>query len=303
MPNGPLGLFSCLSLALALSAVPQGGCLAQEGSGRRPVGLIVSIVPHKGKLPASNVLVKSQGTERPVSEGDFVSEGDEIIVPGRDQTVVISQRGGNSTICLAGEAVDRCRSVVAGGSLLSPIGRFYESIIRISRRMASTASAASTLSSRDALDVSPLSMTIDRGRPQKLQPGERSIWLCWSGGDGPFQITATMGGKSLAETTSTEREIMLPPVRIADQTVVVTIRDASGQKLSVPIQGSKAVPASPAFSEAAPSKEADQFIKAAWLSQQDGGSLKLEATQRLTALAPKMHAADTLRRGLLIADQ
>jgi hypothetical protein len=300
MPSGPFGLFSCLGLALALSAVPQTGCLAQNG--KRPVGLIVSIVPHKGKLPASNVLIKSQGIERPVSEGDFVSDGDEIIVPGRDQTVVISQRGGNSTICSAGEATDRCRSVVAGGSLLSPLGRFYESIIRISRRMTTTTSAASTLSSRDVLDAAPLSMTIDRSRPQKLQPGERSIWLCWSGGDGPFLVKTTAGTKVLAETTSTTREAILPAIRIADQSVVVTIHDARGQKLAVAIQGSQAMPAPPAFSEAAPSEEADQFIKAAWLSQQDGGHLKLEAAQRLTALAPKLHAADTLRRGLLSAD-
>lgn len=302
MQRYPHPVLSYLVLSLVLLAPLDGGGVAQAGGGKRPVGLIVSIVPHKGKVPVSNVVVKSQGTERSVSEGDFILEDDEIIVPDRDQTVIISQRGGNSTICMSSEAVDRCRSVIAGGSVFSPLGRFYESILRISRRMASTTTIASTLSSRDALDVAPLLITLDHSRPQKLQPGDRTLWLCWSGGDGPFQVRATMGTKSLVEVTSNEREAILPTFRITDQIVVVTIRDARGQKLAVSIQGSKVLPEAPAFSEEAPSETADQFFKAAWLSQQDGGSLKLEAAQRLTAVAPKIHVADTLRRGLLIAD-
>lgn len=300
MQKGPM--LVPLLLSLALAGTLQGRALAQETSAKRPVGLIVSIVPHKGKFPSSNVIVKSQGQERPVSEGDFVSEGDEIVVPDRDQTVVLSQRGGNATICVMADAADRCRLVVTAGSVLSPLGRFYESIMRISKRMAAASSAASTLSARD-IDVAPLSMTLEPGKVQRMQPGERAIWLCWSGGEGPFQIRVTAGAKVLAGTTSTAREVTLPAIAVSDKTVVVTIRDDRGQKLALSIQGSKALPAAPAFAEAAPSEEAEQFVKAAWLSQQDGGSLKLEAAQRLTAMAPKLHAADTLRRGLLIADR
>ncbi|WP_247323661.1 hypothetical protein [Bradyrhizobium sp. 21] len=124
MQQGPV--LCCLYLSFALLTAPS-YCFAQEAGGKRPVGLIVSIVPHKGKLPVANVVVVTQGKERPVSEGDFVSEGNEIIVPDRDQTVVISQRGGNSTICIDSDAANRCRSVVAGGSVLSPLGHFYES--------------------------------------------------------------------------------------------------------------------------------------------------------------------------------
>ena len=302
MQRGTLRLLACLGLSLALLASLQGHGFAQEAGGKRPVGLIVSIVPHNGKKPVSNVMVESQGKQRPVSEGDFVAEGDEIIVPNRDQTVVISQRGGNLTICSAGDAADRCRSVVAGGSVLSPLGRFYESILRISRRMASTSTAAATLSSRD-IDVEPLSMTLDRSKPQRLQPGQRAIWLCWGGGDGPFEVRATLGAKLLAQGTSNEREITLPAIAVSDQPVLITIRDVRSQKLLLWIQAGSALPSAPAFSQSAPSSEADQFIKAAWLSQQDDGSLKLEAVQRLTALAPKLHAAETLRRGLLIADR
>ena len=288
---------ACLSLIMTVTAQ----CCHAKTS-KPPVGLVVSITPHKGKIPSANVLLMTEGYAQPISEGDFVAEGDEIIVPGRDQTVILSQRGGNTTVCADrdGEA-DRCRSIVAKSSALSPLGRFYESVVRISQRMAAS-SSASTLSSRDVLDVAPFSLTVDRSEPQKIRVGDRSIWLCWNGGEGPFHVSLNIDGSVIVEASSDKREITLPRTTIIEGRALLMVRDSRDQALSVRIEGSRSLPLPPDFSEAAPTPEANRLLGAAWLSQQLNGSLRLEASQALTELAPTFHLADTLRRGLLVAD-
>lgn len=291
-------LFTILFVVL-LGSVYLGGTLVNATHAKDPVGIIVSVVPQPNKQSALRVILKSAGVERFVGEGELVAEGDEIIVADRDATVTISQRGASLAICKSEQEL--CRATVPKSPVLGPIGRFYDSVLRITVRMTTSGTTASTLSSRQA-EISTLSTNLSAAEPQRLSTGERSLWLSWRGGRAPFRTIFAMSSGNSVEQTSLIREVTLPAARIGKGAGIILVEDAAGEKILINIKGLDTLPKPPDFARAAPSPDLEAFLRAGWLSQQDGGALTLEAAQRLAPLVPTLHVADTLRRGLLTAD-
>ncbi len=286
-------------LALLIQA---GGTAQAQTLARRPVGIVVSISPFPGQaVPGKAMLRSPDGAERRLGEGEFVSENDEISVPGRDATVVVSERRGNRTIC-GPSPYDACRLVLTSeNAFLGPIGRFYDSILRITSRMTRGASTLATLSSR-TFDDPPMSVMIDPNVSQTVQTGERTLWLTWSGGKPPFRLKLSLNSRILFEQSTQEREITLPLVQLVRGHGSLSCRDADGQEFSIRLVTSEGLPEAPDLSAAAPSRTIAAYLAAAWLSQQGNGSFKLEAAQQLSELAQDLHVADSLRRGLMLLD-
>jgi len=284
---------------LALAAAP----VLAETPARKPVGIVVSISPYPGQTRPGTVVLKSpDGSERRLGEGEFVSENDEIVVNSRDTIVVISERRGNKTICAPQSSADACRLVLTSeNSFLGSIGRFYDSILRITSRMTGNSSTFATLSSR-AFDNSPPSMTINGSVPQELRAGQRALWLTWSGGTPPFRVELSWNSRVLSEQTTDAREVTLQSAELAPGYGSVSCRDANGQQFSIRLIASDDLPAAPDFSDSAPSVDVERFLAAAWLSQQDQGRFQFEAVQQLSPLARNLHVADTLRQGLMLVD-
>src|SRR6266851_2867483 len=137
-----------LSLTVLVSFTVFGIRLDAQQVSNKPVGIIVSISPHPGQSLAGPVILKTLSSERRLGEGEFVSENDEIIVPNRDAIVVISQSRGSVIICDPKVLTDTCQArAYSSGSYLSPVGKFYDAIVRITSRVGSYASSA-TLSTR-----------------------------------------------------------------------------------------------------------------------------------------------------------
>ncbi|MCK1389038.1 hypothetical protein [Bradyrhizobium sp. 21] len=293
---------SCAVWLLALPILT--GRIAQaQTPARRPVGIVVSISPYPGQTVPGKALVRSpDGAERPLGEGEFVSENDEIIVPNRDATVVVSERRGSRMICAPQLTSDACRLVLTSeNSFLGPIGRFYDSIVRITSRMTGGSSTFATLSSRTFDDL-PMSVMVDVNVGQTVRTGERALWLTWSGGKPPFRLELSLNSRRLLEQSTQEREITLPPVQLVRGQGSLSCRDAVGQEFSITIVASDRLPDVPDLSAAASSTTVTAYLAAAWLSQQGDGRFKFEAVQQLSGMARDLHVADSLRRGLMLLD-
>lgn len=290
--------------AIWLLALPvqAGGTAQAQTPARRPVGIVVSISPYPGQaVPGKTILRSPDGAERRLGEGEFVSENDEIIVAGRDATVVVSERRGSRTIC-APLPADACRLVLTSeNAFLGPIGRFYDSILRITSRMTGGSSTLATVSSR-TFDDSPMSVMIDPNVSQAVRTGERRLWLTWSGGKPPFRVKLSLNSRNLLEQSTEDREITLRPVQLVWGQGSLSCRGADGQEFSIKFVISDDLPHAPDLSAAAPSRTVAAYLAAAWLSQQGNGSFKFEAAQQLSELAQDLHVADTLRRGLMTVD-
>jgi hypothetical protein len=274
---------------------------AQEVS-NKPVGIVVSISPHPGQSLAGPVILKTLNSEHRLGEGEFVSENDEIIVPNRDASVVISQSRGSLIICDPKNPTDTCKArVYSTGSYLSPVGKFYDAIVRITSRVGSYASSA-TLSTRSYDQPEAPEMELGGNRIQKIAVGERQLWLSWSGGLPPFRVSLTSSRGPIALGTSDLPEITLGPVRIARGTINLSIEDNRGRKFTAKLTASEDLPVAPNYSASAPTSELARYLAAAWLSQQDNGVYRLEAAQRLSTLARTLPVAASLRRGLLVAE-
>ena len=292
------------SMAIFLAFAAFGVRLNAQDTGNKLVGIVVSIRPHPGQPLAGPVILKAAGSEeRRLGEGEFVSENDEIIVPNRDAIVVISQSRGSLTICDPEVVTDKCRARAnSPDSYLSPIGKFYDAVVRITSRFGNYGSSASTLSTRSYEEPGGPRMDFDESKVQRIAVGERAFWLNWSGGQPPFRVSLRPGTGPTVSGTSVIPEITLKPIRITAGTIDLTIEDDLGRKFATKLTALERLPIAPDYSASAPTKELARYLAAAWLSQQGGGTYRIEAAQRLSSLASTLSVANSLRRGLLVAE-
>ena len=291
-----------LSLTVLLSFTAFGIRLDAQEISNKPVGIVVSISPYPGQSLAGPVILKTSSSERRLGEGEFVSENDEIIVPNRDAIVVISQTRGSTIICDPKVPTDTCQArAYSSGSYLSPVGKFYDAVVRITNRFGDHGSST-TLSTRSYDQPDAPKIDLGGTKVQKIAAGERGLWLSWSGGLPPFRVSLTSSKGPIALGTSDTLEITLGPVRFAPGTIDLIIQDHLGRKFTTRLTALEHLPVAPNYSASAPTNELARYLAAAWLSQQGNGVYRLEAAQRLSSLAGTLPVANSLRRALLVAE-
>lgn len=279
------------------------GAARAEAAGRlnndRPVGVVVAIRPHSVQEPGAILVRRSSDTERRLNEGDLVYANDEVIVPHRDASVMISQSRGNIIVCPEAAASDPCRQQLGNAGYLNAVGKFYDSVKRLIAQSRDRIGNAATLSTRSS---SIEALSISGSKTQIMSSGQRTIWLNWLGGEPPFKISLRSPSREIASVLAEHRNASLGPVQLAIGAHSLTVRDNTGLSLVIPLKVVDMLPKPVESLPLPPNLSVRQFFVAAWLSQHDRGRFRLEAIQQLRAIEADMPVAGALKTELLLGE-
>lgn len=112
-----------------------------------------------------------------------------------------------------------------------------------------------------------------------LLQGRRTLWLGWTGGDGPFTLALTADGREtpLRDGIAGHEAVIDLPDQLPPR-FGVALTDAMGQKVVLRFRFANDVPAGPA---AAGETGVQALARAAWLTSQQNGAWTVEAAQIL----------------------
>jgi hypothetical protein len=248
---------------------------------------------------AGGRIERSGMAERSIILGEYVYEGDRVRVPGADATIVIARQRGALTICPKGARSEECLAIVDGkGGYLQAVAQFAGSLDKIVSWYGTAATVNLTTRSGNAPQI-----LVGAGKPQKIEAGERRLWLSWSGGSAPFTLRVTQPGTTAVEIPSTTTEIDTPVLRLNNGTASIEVVDSRGRTAKLSAKVIARMPIPPVLTGAAPTPLIERYLATGWLSMQDDGSYLLEAASRLSPLAAELPAAWALRAALAAGER
>ncbi len=118
--------------------------------------------------------------------------------------------------------------------------------------------------------------------PNNLLRGDAPVWVEWSGGTAPFDVTLETAGKKTVLTPTGERAVKFAIPKDAGQRLALTITDAGKRSLRVPFRLRDKLPAAPAeIAKESANAGLMPALQAGWLAEQDDGAWRIEAVRLL----------------------
>lgn len=264
---------------------------SKAASAQALVGYVVSI---EGDLSEAKLLRNSE-TGRRLRLGENILAGDTVTAPPTVK-VRIETRSGMVDPCQPAPTAGLCRL-----HFQETTGGFPGAAIagRISAMLSWFATPGRNLVTRAA---TPPTVSIGKGRAQKIVAGRRALRIAWNDGQPPFSVAVVNAGATVVSIRTPERDIRLPAAEFKPGAAQIVIEDAQARRVAVPLTVVSKGPAVPDFGAAAVNARHRALLELGTMAASDQGVWLLEALQGVDQLGPS-EVASAFERALLSGSQ